>query len=229
LEKRLETVRDLYRGVRGLVADAQAIVPLLGIGRGLPRDVGTINSFRIPFERIKDTSIDLLKTPRRPGDRIEFRARLFSTGISSVGAMSSEPADELEASFEVREFGWHNRLSPSVVLVRPTELVAGDENFSFAPVLSWVYRYGVRPEQGSFPASLQRFFDTSIGIHASFVDFDPEKEVEIGLGATLSLWGERLQIGAGVNLMAPSNDDGRYYYFVGSDLISLLNAVGIGN
>lgn len=229
LKKRLETIRNLYRDVLGLVTDAQAIVPLLGIGKELPRDVGTINSFRVPFERIKDTSIALLKTPRRPGDRIEFRARLFYTGISSAGAMSSEPVDELEASFEVHEFGWHNRLSPSVVLVRPMELFGRDENFSFSPVLSWVHRYGVRPEQDSFPASLQRFFDTSIGLHASFVDFDPGKEVEIGLGVTLSFWGERLQFGAGVNLMAPSNDNGRYYYFVGSDLISLLNAVGIGN
>ena len=48
-------------------------------------------------------------------------------------------------------------------------------------------------------------------------------------GATLSFWKERLQLGAGVNLMGEADDDGRYYYFVGSDLISLLDMVGIGN
>jgi hypothetical protein len=229
LEMRLVTVRDLYNDARSLVDDAKEIIPLLGIGKDLPRDLGTINSFRVPFEKIKDTSINLLKTPRRTGDHIEFRARLFSVGISSAGAMDPEPMDELEASFEVLEFGWHDRLSPSVVLVSPMELVALDEQFSFAPVLSWVHRYGVRPEQSGISASLQRFFDTSVGIHAIFVNFDPAKEVEVGLGATLSFWKERLQFGAGVNLMAPGKDDGQYYYFVGSDLISLLNTIGIGN
>ena len=39
----------------------------------------------------------------------------------------------------------------------------------------------------------------------------------------------RLSSGAGVNRMANDDTDGRYCFFVGSDLISLLNSVGIGN
>lgn len=38
----------------------------------------------------------------------------------------------------------------------------------------------------------------------------------------------RLQLGGGVNLMAADNSAGRYYSFVGSDLIALLNAAGPG-
>jgi hypothetical protein len=50
----------------------------------------------------------------------------------------------------------------------------------------------------------------------------------IGLGTTLSLWDDRLQFGAGYNLMAESNEDGQFYFFVGSDLIGLLQTIGIG-
>jgi hypothetical protein len=69
-----------------------------------------------------------------------------------------------------------------------------------------------------------------VGIHTAFLNFDTgesSEAIQIGLGATLALWENRLQFGAGYNLMADSNDDGRYYFFVGTDLIGLLQTVGL--
>jgi hypothetical protein len=37
---------------------------------------------------------------------------------------------------------------------------------------------------------------------------DPDAAVEVGMGATLALWGDRLQLG-GVNLMAADEASGR--------------------
>lgn len=178
------------------------------------------HAFRIPVDDVKDTYIDLTRTPRQEGDRLSFRAELFRAG-------AEEPSDEMEASFEPEYFGWHARLSPSVVLVRPTSLANSEEQFAFAPALSWVHRYRPRPEHDEFMDGVARALDPAFGIHAAFVNFDPNTSIEIGLGATLSFWEDRLQLGFGTNLMANDNS-GRYYYFVGSDLISLLNTIGIG-
>lgn len=46
-----------------------------------------------------------------------------------------------------------------------------------------------------------------------------------GLGATFSLWDDRIIVGAGYNLFAEEANDGRVYYFIGSSLIPLLQAL----
>ena len=68
-----------------------------------------------------------------------------------------------------------------------------------------------------------------LGIHATFLNFETQnnESIQIGLGGTLGFWENRLQFGVGYNLMSESRDDGRYYGFVGSDLIGLLQAVGV--
>jgi len=64
------------------------------------------------------------------------------------------------------------------------------------------------------------------GLHAIFLNFD--NDPGICLGGTLSLWNDRLQFGLGYNLSASRADEGQVYYFVGSDLIGLLQTVGVG-
>ena len=64
----------------------------------------------------------------------------------------------------------------------------------------------------------------SVGPHATFLSFDPDKELEIGLGLTVALWNGVLQLGAGWNLHADGDDEGGRYFFVGSSLIALLQA-----
>lgn len=192
-----------------------------GLARPVLGEIEAPASLRVPIGDIEDTAFDLTRTGRREGDRFTLYAELYRGD-------EDKTLDQVEASFEPSYLGWHARLSPSVVLVRPSSLTGREEQFAFAPALSWVHGYRPRPEDEGFFDTVARGLDPSIGIHAAFVNFDPDTSIEIGLGATLSFWRERLQVGAGVNLMATTSD-GRYYYFIGSDLISLLNTVGIGN
>jgi len=79
-------------------------------------------------------------------------------------------------------------------------------------------------------APFLRTFRPSIGIHSAFLSFDSEESsdaVQIGLGATRAFWEDRLQCGLGYDLMADSRDDGRYYFFIGTDLIGLLQSLGL--
>jgi hypothetical protein len=87
-----------------------------------------------------------------------------------------------------------------------------------------------RPENSSGTAAVFRAVDPALGIHSAFTNFRPDggsDAVQIGLGLTLSFWRNRLQFGAGYNLMAKTRSEGQIYYFVGSDLIGLLQTVGI--
>ncbi len=177
----------------------------------------TPESFEVPVEDAAGTCIDLLQVPRREGDVVRLRATVSRGG---------KVLHEGEAGFRVETFGWRGKLSPSVVLTRPNE-IAGEETFQFAPVLSWLHGYHARPTESDFFIDLNRLLQPALGIHAGFLNFDPAEEVEIGLGGTLSLWDGRLQFGAGCNLMAEDEDQGRYYWFVGSDLISLLQTIGL--
>ncbi len=186
--------------------------------RPLPDSVRTTSAFDVPVEQLKNTSIELERTSRKPGDLVQVRATLLR---------GQEELERHAASFEVAQFGWHGHLAPSVVLTRPFEMEStGDEDFNFAPSLSWLWRYTPRPEQPWGYAPL-RFLDPSLGPHATFLNFDPDEDFEVGLGGTLGLWNDRVLMGAGYNLMAEKSDEGGWYFFVGSSLIALLQDLGV--
>ncbi len=182
-------------------------------------------SFKVPLGDVKDTFIELDHTPRLPGNTVTVRATLYDAEDPNVRMM------ETTASFQVERFGWFAELSPAVVLVKADKLKGGDNGFRFAPTLSWMHHYMPRPDDSSWYSSLLRGFQPAVGMHSAFLNFNQGgsgETIQIGLGTTLSFWENRLQFGAGYNLMAASDDEGKFYYFVGTDLIGLLQSVGIG-
>lgn len=219
LSAKLEQLAEVWRAGEELIAAVSDVV--VQLPEEVEGEISSPGSFPVPLNDIKETVLDLTRTSRQENDRITIRADLLRKG-------ESKPIDHFEASFETKYFGWRGRLSPAVVLARPTQLQGQSEDFTFAPVLTWLHSYQPRPEQTGFFAATSRLLQPGVGIHAAFVNFDSSTEVEIGLGATLSFWDGRLQGGAGIDLMSDASDDGRYYFFVGSDLISLLNTIGIG-
>lgn len=179
-------------------------------------------SLKVPREEVKGTFIDLNYLPRLPGDVIALRATLYE---------GEEERDTTIASFQVERFGWFAELSPAVVLVKPEKLEGVNDGFRFAPTLSWMHHYVPRPEDSTWYAPILRGLQPAVGIHSIFMNFDSEVSagaLQVGLGATVSFWKNRLQFGAGYNLMAVSDEKSRYYYFVGTDLIGLLQTVGVG-
>ena len=113
--------------------------------------------------------------------------------------------------------------------MRADDLGSGSESFQFAPVIAWMHHYRPRPAADGFMAGAARGLRPAVGLHTAFLPYDPDNDVAIGIGGTLSFWNDRLQFGAGYNLMSNGGEDGEIYYFIGSDLIGLLQTVGIGN
>jgi hypothetical protein len=206
-QKVIRLAEDITKRLRVFGAPAEA------------KEVPSPNALDVPIEDIHDTFMDLRRTRLSPGDEITLRATLKE---------GDKEIDSTTASFKVEHLGWYANLSPSVVLAKPTELVGGEDDFRFAPALSWLHHYVPRPEEQQWYMEPLRVLDPAIGLHAIFLCFDSpgdDEAIQVGLGGTLSLWKERLQFGAGFNLMADSEDDGRYYFFVGTDLIGLLQTV----
>ncbi|MDH3592642.1 MAG: hypothetical protein OER88_12225, partial [Planctomycetota bacterium] len=211
-------LKSVHDDLSAAVALARRAAAMLGIGHAITtnatrRDVP--EAFDVDLDDLENTFLDLKRVPAQRGDVIEVTATLKQPG---------KDEKSFTTSFKTTHYGWHARLSPGVVLVRPDQLSGRSNKFRFAPTLAWIHRYSPRPSKGQ---TVLESLQPGVGIHAAFLDFDADSEVQIGLGATVSFWEDRLQFGAGYNLMADSDNDGRIYYFVGSDLIGLLQTIGL--
>lgn len=233
LDKLAELVGEAWAGsdarrlAEAFVDDARqavdvlrAALSLLGVGALQPTDpLPPAETIDVPVEEARDTFLDLRRTPRIEGDVFTVKWELIEDG---------RVVDSSRASFEARRFGHHATLEPSVVLATPSRMAGGDsDDFHFAPALSWMHRYTPEPDDAGAVRAVLGGLDPAIGLHATFLNFDPDKEVEIGLGGTFSLWGDVVQVGAGYNLMAEASDEGGVYFFVGSSLIGLLQKLGL--
>jgi len=213
----LANLKATYADLQQVATIAQRIEGVLGIAEASVAELPTVpEALNVPLDDVRDTWIDLERTRRRDGDLVSVRATLLDDEDKAVATSG--------ASFQVAQFGWRGQLSPAVVLARPDQLAGGSNSFRFAPTLSWLLSYRPRPEQRGRILEVLR---PAIGIHSAFLSFDGQESVQIGLGGTLSFWDGRLQGGIGYNLMSQAKDDGRIYYFVGSDLIGLLQALGL--
>ena len=216
----MSEAQSYYADIRKGAATISEIAGILKIGSV---DVASVapdvpQAFFVDIELLQDTVLDLRRVPGNDGDTILVRAHLYDPGRRTVEASST---------FELTHYDYFARLVPSVVLVRPDEIASGEDDFRFAPALGWMHHYRPRPEADSWYANVARPLQVAAGLHAIFLNFDNESG--IGLGGTISFWNDRLQFGAGWNLSANSSDEGRHYFFVGSDLIGLLQTVGVGN
>ncbi|MCA8960223.1 MAG: hypothetical protein KDC38_06900 [Planctomycetes bacterium] len=216
----LEEIEAAQADLRGLHDFATRVVDeIRSVSRQLEGErrplVSVPESLEIPIGEVRDTEIDIRRTDREEGDLLSVRSTLTRDGT---------PISQSTAQFEVRRFGAYAKLSPAVVLARPDRLRGSDDDFRFAPTLSWLHHYAPRNHR-----NLLRLLQPAIGVHAAFLNFDSEDgdPVQIGVGGTVSLWNGRIQAGVGINLMANSPEDGQVYYFVGTDLIGLLQQVGI--
>jgi hypothetical protein len=212
--------RSYYADIQEGIAIVNKVQRILGIGRvEVARSAPDVpEAFDVDINQLQDTFLDLRRVPGSEGDTITIRTRLNKPGLDPIESI---------ATFELTRYGHYARLVPSVVLVRPDEIASGADNFRFAPALGWMHHYRPRPEEDGWFANVAGPLQPSGGLHAIFLNFDNESG--IGLGGTISFWNDRLQFGAGYNLSASSSDDGQLYFFVGSDLIGLLQAAGIGN
>lgn len=170
----------------------------------------------IPWADAPNTRIELPRTPRSIDDRVHVVATLK---LGKADYMRSD------ATFSVQQFGWHSSLAPSVILDKPVKnRDSYDRDFKFAPSVAWLQTYYPRDTASGFWNSVMRVSQMGFGVHAAFLDHEQQKEGEIGLGATVSFWRDRIVVGYGWNLMSNS----RRYIYIGSNLIPILQALGYG-
>lgn len=202
-----------FQSLRQFVQDAPDLLGFTDTGEPLKANLNAPEIKEVPLAEAPDTKIELPRTSRMSGDRVIVSAAL-KVGDSEV--MKSD------ALFVVKYFNWHPHLSSNVILTKaayPKSSYDGD--YKFEPSVSWVFRYYPR-DTGNILKSLAKFFQPGFGLHAAFLDQNVQKEAEIGIGGTVSLWDDRIVTGVGINLM----NNSRGYFYIGSDLISLLQGSG---
>jgi hypothetical protein len=211
-----------WRALAGEARSAfEALARFLGLGAPPPVDLELASpaSFSVPLDSAPDTMIDLTTARRRPGDRLRVRTRL----LAGEGDQEADAAEPLEATFELRQLGWHANYVPAIVYVTADRVAGEDDSGGFSASLSWQWSYGARDDEDD--PYWSRALGWSAGLQATLLAFAPDNDPEVGLGVSLGLWQNRILVGAGYNLFADDDGDGRYYYTIGSSLIPLLQAL----
>lgn len=118
---------------------------------------------------------------------------------------------------EVRDVGFKATEDASLLLIKRIDEPAGAVESNFKPTAGGSFMMTVK-SRSRFLLAVQ----PSLGFNASFVDFEQDKDLEIGLGIVFSLFGSTLQISYGWDLHA---DDHREYWAVGIGFIDLADRI----
>lgn len=214
----LRRLKDIYAQVLAFKSFADAIkaeLDLLAIKPSLS-DLRVPEAHEVLWADAPDTQIDIQRAPRTIGDRLHLIATL---------KMDDKDYLKSHATFNIQQFGWHSQLAPSVILAKPfNPHNEFDHDFKFAPAIVLLRRYYPRDSDNSAWGKFSRYTQMGYGLHATFIDQNPQKDLEVGLGVAFSFWQDRLVAGGGVNLM----DNSRGYFYIGSNLIPILQALGYG-
>jgi hypothetical protein len=230
LSARLDEIRKLYNEFDVAVSSTRASAPpelheFLVSARAL-MSFASINTVETGLKGARiyafqameapDTELELQRASRSLNDKVVIKSML---SVSSTTYRS-------EATFIVKRFGWNSYLVPSAVLAKSLENVTvNDLSFKIAPSVAWITEYYPRKNETGLYNSLCRTLRLGFGLHAILLDMDPNISNEFGIGPCLSFWEGRLLFGAGINL----SDQQRVYYYIGSNLLTLLNSLGVAS
>ena len=219
LVPRLDTVKLLEGWAESVAQGWDQLTGLLNLGSQVASaPVWTAEQqIDLSLEEIVDTAIDLRRTRRREGDLLHFRPLVVKGDGSAaiVGATSD---------FRVVRMGLYLDVSAGVSFVDKRDDAWGP--FSAAPGIAAAVHYHFRSRSAS-----ARFMNTlrpGIGIHFLNPDLDATKvdetgavthedaAFELGVGGSLLLFGDLLQVGAGYDLQAKAS-----YWYLGFGLDTL--------
>lgn len=138
----------------------------------------------IPLASQADTELDLQRLPptRTAAEDVLVRFTLLSGDEVVDGGWTDR--------LRLKAFGWSARTVASLAFIRRS----GRSTYVPTPVLSWVARY--RP----WPGSGGKEIPLSFGLSTATLDFSEEKEVELGLAATVGILDDWALLGYGWNL-----------------------------
>ncbi len=118
---------------------------------------------------------------------------------------------------DVQRFGVYPRITGELIFARADTGTA--EAKSWQPNVAAVADLHVRWRDPTWLGSVWNTIDPALGVHIASLD-QGDESIEFGMGVNVSMFGGFVTAGCGQNLTL---DDDRTYYFLGIDLLSVLN------
>lgn len=207
---------------RGNIESKATVVPETEVQlREAVAQVGALFALSAPAANariIKFTSslrpgqIFLRKEDAKRGDVLRIMLLHFAPDFKTDGtAASAVPLTQTLAEIHIDEFGWKNEVVDSFLLVKANDPEA-KSNFSGAAGASLLWSPQPRARRDTPFLSTIRSLSPSIGANVSYLDFDPDREIEIGAGVIASLFENQIHFGYGWNLNYGGD---RGYWFLG--------------
>lgn len=182
------------------------------------------------FNRMLYATIDLSKVKIKNGDFLEISVMWYNIE-DKVDASAKDGVALATAKFEIVNSGWSLEPTESALLIdRINERLAPSNNLSpsnFKPTagasLMWSYVSDKRKPvsksgRGEFETKavnvlvgVAKWWEPSVGLNVSYLDFDTTKDFEIGVGPIIGFWQNQVFITSGYNLMV----DGKSPYYFG--------------
>jgi hypothetical protein len=198
------------RTVRSIINDLRA---------SLPDPSRLLLAVQNLTSKVTNGYVNLKTQSAQAGDVLQINLRSYEAG-SGVGGETYRTIPL--ATIFVKDYGFKSTVADSFMLVKRRNDETGTSNFKGAAGVSLLFSYQSRPSQ--------RYWSIvngiSAGVNVSYLDFDPEKEIEIGAGPVFGLFKDRMHVGVGWNLNVPSD---RFYYYVGFSFAKIQESLSGSN
>lgn len=158
----------------------------------------------VSLAEAKPTKIAISSTNRQENDVYKFNAQVLRRGslISSA-----------DYTFKIKTYGWYNKWIGSLVFVK------GDWQNSFQPATSasWILHHRSRPESMNSEGAGILGNVINLGIGLNSVVFSTDGNIEFGLGGSLTMLNDIVQIGGGINFQQEEP-----YFLIGASFFDII-------
>ena len=155
--------------------------------------------YSIEKDEVVDRRILLSDYQIEDGDRIKLIIRNESN------------AEEFVSTYLIKDIGIKKNIVQSLIFTRRANI--DTETFIPVPGVSLIWNYNPRDSK------FWKHIDPTFGLNVSYLNYEPNKEFEIGLGITFGLFGNSIYFTYGRNLHAEKDN---YYIGIGIGFIEAL-------
>jgi len=194
---------------------------------------------RLIYRKLILASIDLAKSGAAEGESISL---YITWSIGKKDSVVKPPRLEL-GKYNIAPGGWVVQISDIFSLVNRINPGGSIDQSHESPsvfkgaggaALMWSYQKedkglnitrSINGKDTSYSASrknvLMNFLQPSFGINVSYLDFNTTKDVEVGVGLQMGLFGNKVYFGYGMDLTLSAPKDAPYYFFLGFSFAKL--------